>query len=222
MTNHGPLHIFLCQILQQYLARGITFHATVTHFVCLTWLLFIYHLYLSRCLNSSHRFCVFIFLLSTGSTSLSLSLSVPLSRSFLHSSVSIISPPGFFFFVVRFILQSRGLMLCFSLINVCLANTLIISTRANRIDNYTLYTEALSLILFVFSSFPPTASSVQFLLSFSVFLQPIVCGVLYFWEQCGVFPLVIDINEVLLDWVRSCEWCLSVSLDQKYNRVATE
>lgn len=31
-----------------------------------------------------------------------------------------------------------------SLMNVCLANTVIITGRANRTDNYTLYTEALS------------------------------------------------------------------------------
>lgn len=44
----------------------------------------------------------------------------------------------------------------FHSINVCFANALIISIGANRIDNYTLYTEALP-HLFVFLSFPPTA-----------------------------------------------------------------
>lgn len=172
MTNPGLLHIFLFQILQENLAHGNTLHATVTLFVWLTWL-FIYVSPLSlkshrqQCLTSSHRFC----LSSVHRVKLSLFLSVPFAHSFLHAFVNLITPfhsqynVTSWIFVIRFILQSRGVMMCFSLINVCLANTLIISTRANRIDNYTLYTEALSLILFVFPSFPPTASSIQFHLS---------------------------------------------------------
>lgn len=84
--------------------------------------------------------------------SLSLQYTVRPSFSVIPSSVCQSHPPfhsQYYFtsriFVAWFILQSRGVMLCFSLINVCLENTLIISTRANRIDNYTLYEEALSL-----------------------------------------------------------------------------
>ena len=66
-------------------------------------------------------------------------------------------------------------MLLFSLINVCLANTLIILIQANKIDNYTLYTEALSLcLLFAFPSFPPTASSIQFHIP-SLFVSSSLC-----------------------------------------------
>lgn len=129
----------------------------------------------------------------------------------------------FFFFVFFGLAHSaeQGVMLLFSVINVCLANTLIISTRANRIDNYTLYTEALSHSLCL--SFIPSYCffhSASSLLSFSVVLEPIVCGIC-FWEGCGVFPLVIDINEVLLDCVRSgnvCLWCRT----KKYYAVAAE
>lgn len=94
--------------------------------------------------------------------------------------------------------------------NVCLANTLIISTRANRIDNYTLYTEALPhfLCLPIIPShcFFHWVPSPRF--SPSVFLKPIVFGI-YFCEHHGVFfPLVIDINEVLAECVRPAIVCL--------------
>lgn len=140
--------------------------------------------------------------------------------SFLFFSLSPILSLNIIFFSLVHSAEQR-VMLLFSVINVCLANTLIISTRANRIDNYTLYTEALSHCRFL--SFIPShcffhlASS---LLSFSVVLDPIVCGIC-FWEHCGVFPLVIDINEVLLDCVRSGNVCLW-RRTKKYYTVAAE
>lgn len=100
---------------------------------------------------------------------------------YYQSSVSprFIHSVSFFFFSLVHSAE-QGVMLLFSVINVCLANTLIISTRANRIDNYTLYTEALSHSLCL--SFIPSHCffhSAPSLLSFSVVLDPIVCAICF-------------------------------------------
>jgi len=153
-------------------------------------------------------------------------LSIPLSQSYLHPSVNLAALHSQYnftswIFVIWLILQSRSLMLLFSLINVYSANTLIISTRANRLDNYTSYIEALSPLISLFLSFIPSHCFYLSLPPLSLTLSCLLC-VAFFSEQYGVFPLVTDITEVFLDCVRPCEWCGSVLLDHKYNIVATE
>lgn len=143
-------------------------------FVWLKWLFLIFHLYLSGEAATSRL-----------SSPLLQNLNFPsLLQPFVLLSLCTVAP---WISVFWCIVQSRRVKPLFSLINVCLANTLIIASRANRIDNYTLYTEALSHSLCLssiashcfFHSFPS-------LLSFSIPLKPVVCHI-YFCEHSGVF-----------------------------------
>lgn len=148
MTNPGPLHILQLNHISPMA------YATVTLSDWVPLLLFIIFNFSPLVLAS------FSLHLNSFFPS-SIKPHYQLSTQFLNLTpfiLCVISPHGFPHFG-SFCSAEQALML-FSWINVCLANTLIISTRANRIDNYTIYTEALFRVLFVSPSIPPTVSSI--------------------------------------------------------------
>lgn len=148
MTNPGPLHILQLNHISPMA------YATVTLSDWLPLLLFFIFNFSPLVLPSFSLHLSSFFPLPSNPTTNFL-LSSLISPPFI---LCVISPHGFPHFG-SFCSAEQALML-FSWINVCLAHTLIISTRANRIDNYTIYTEALFRVLFVSPSIPPTVSSI--------------------------------------------------------------